>query len=263
MYAPSVKPLKRLVTAMNRRIEHPNLPTSDVIICALGQGNNETSAELKRLGVSVLTPKTDVRLVAPENNHADMLMLHLYDEIVFSQAQDELSYHLNALGFVSRILSRPPEPAYPKNILLNAAVVGNRFFAHKSSIKLFEPNPRFTFIPVRQGYAKCSSCIINENAVITEDENLYAVMTASGLDVLKIKKGEIALKGMPYGFFGGATGLLSRNTLAINGELQYNSDRDKILSFLKNYQIEAVSLKKGAPEDIGGILPLAETGEKK
>ncbi len=246
---------------MNKIIECPNLPSSNVTVCAVGQGNNETSTELEHLGVSVLTPVPCAVLEFPENTHADMLMLHLGGEIVLSADQPALSKQLIEFKFSVLSLNVPLKAIYPDNILLNAAVVGNRFFAHPLSIKQFEDMP-FSFFPVRQGYAKCSACIVGENAVITEDENLYSVMTAAGLDVLKIGKGGVALNGMPYGFFGGATGKLSQDTLAINGELRYNTDSDSILSFLRNYRIDVISLKKGNPEDIGGILPLMETRGK-
>ena len=242
---------------MKSKIERPNLPAASVAVCALGQGNPETLAELERLGVSVLTIAPCAQLDPTENTHADMLMLHLGGEIVVSADQHALIKRLSALGYSVRCLNAPLKAAYPGNILLNAAIVGSRFFGHPLSIRQFEDMP-FSFFPVRQGYAKCSACIVGENAVITEDENLYTVMTAAGLDVLKIKKGGVALKGKPYGFLGGTSGKLSPDTLAINGELRYNTDSKNILSFLRNYQIAAVSLKKGNPEDIGGILPLME-----
>ena len=83
-------------------------------------------------------------------------------------------------------------------------------------------------------------------------------LKSAGLDVLKIKKGDVKLQGMNYGFFGGATGKLSPDILAINGQLRYNSDKDIIISFLRNHNVHIVELKSGQVEDIGGVLPLLE-----
>jgi len=61
-------------------------------------------------------------------------------------------------------------------------------------------------IPVKQGYAKCSLCIVSENAVITADEGLAYTLCRAGLDVLKIIPGCIRLPGYGYGFIGGCGG---------------------------------------------------------
>lgn len=244
---------------MLRILKTANLPASQVKLCAIGEGNGETKKELIRLGIKTISPKACRTLIKAEQTHADMLMLHLGGEKIFlSHGQDMLKARLEALGFSVTLLSVPLESEYPFNVTLNAAIIGEKFFAHKNTVKLFSRHVGFDFYTVKQGYSKCSSCVVSENAVITEDENIYSAMKSAGLDVLKIKKGETALKGINYGFFGGASGKLSPNILAINGELSYNSDKDAIVSFLKNYGIDIICLKSGLLEDIGGILPLLE-----
>ncbi|OQA47429.1 MAG: hypothetical protein BWY46_01850 [Firmicutes bacterium ADurb.Bin300] len=244
---------------MARVINHANLPSAPVKLCAIGAGNAETKISLQRLGISVIEPKPSDGLSFAEKTHSDMLMLHLgRNEIILSKEQEDLKKQLEAFGFTPKMLKFHLRSEYPLNVTLNAAIIKDKFFAHKASIKYYSGDYEFNFYAVKQGYAKCSCCIINDNAVITEDEGISLVMKKAGLDVLKIKKGEIKLRGMSYGFFGGATGKLSSNILAINGELRYNSDKKNISAFLKNYQIDVISLKSGPPEDIGGIIPLLE-----
>lgn len=244
---------------MAKILKNANLPSTRVKLCVIGEGNGKTEKELMRLGIKTLSPKPCKTLIEAEQTHADMLTLHLGDEkIILSHGQDGLKTRLEALGFSVTLLSTPLESKYPFNVTLNAAIICDKFFAHQNTVKLFSHHGGFAFYTVKQGYSKCSSCVVSENAVITEDENIYFSMKKAGLDVLKIKKGETTLKGMNFGFFGGATGKLSPNILAINGELSYTSDKDSIVSFLKNHGNDVISLKSGPPEDIGGILPLLE-----
>lgn len=244
---------------MLKILKYANLPSSSVRLCAVGSGNNQAINELKRLGVTSVQPKPSPKLLESESTHADMLMLHLgKEQIILSKEQKELATALTDFGFTPKLLETKFSSKYPENILLNAAIIKEKFFAHKNSINIFKKHKEFEFYPINQGYAKCSTCILNSSAAITEDESVFTSLKQAGLDVLKIKKGEVKLKGMNYGFFGGATGKLSPSILAINGELRYNSDEDIITSFLRNHGIYVVELKSGQIEDIGGILPLLE-----
>lgn len=244
---------------MQKILKYANLPSAKVKLCAIGKGNKETEKELNRLGIMTISPKASQKLLKSESSHADILMLHLGEEKIFlSKEQDELASSLISYGFSPTLLKTELDSKYPENILLNAAIIKDRFFAHKNSISIFNEFKDFNFYPVNQGYAKCSTCIINDNTAITEDESIFSILKNTGLDVLKIKKGDVRLKGMNYGFFGGASCKLSSDILAINGQLRYNSDKDIIISFLRNHSVHIVELKSGQLEDIGGILPLLE-----
>ena len=43
-----------------------------------------------------------------------------------------------------------------------------------------------------QSYAKCSSAVVGENAIITSDESIYRVCIENKIDVLKISVGYTA-----------------------------------------------------------------------
>ena len=244
---------------MLKILEFANLPSSSVKLCAIGEGNKQTEHELNSLGIKTVSPKASENLLKSESAHADILMLHLGKEQIFlSKEQNELFNTLISFGFAPTLLETELNSKYPENILLNAAIIKEKFFAHKNSISIFSEYKNFKFFPVNQGYAKCSACIINSNAAITEDDGIFTAIKTAGLDVLKIKKGDVKLHGMNYGFFGGAAGKLSPDILAINGQLRYNSDKDIIISFLRNHNVHIVELKSGEVEDIGGVLPLLE-----
>ena len=116
-----------------------------------------------------------------------------------------------------------------------------------------------TLIPVRQGYAKCSTAVVSEHAIITADSGIANAASLAGLDVLKLQPGYIHLDGYAYGFIGGTCGKLSASTIAFAGSVNRHPQAAEILKFLEQHQVQAISLYEGPLQDIGGILPLAET----
>ena len=115
-------------------------------------------------------------------------------------------------------------------------------------------------IPVKQGYAKCSLCIVSENAVITADEGLAYTLCRAGLDVLKIIPGCIRLPGYGYGFIGGCCGKLDAATMAFAGDPLTHPDGKKILSFMERHGVKPRNLLGQGEKliDIGSILPVMQ-----
>nr|WP_283123981.1 hypothetical protein [Angelakisella massiliensis] len=116
---------------------------------------------------------------------------------------------------------------------------------------------RWRFLHSRQGYARCSVCLVSSNSAITSDPTLYGLLTAAGLDVLKLPPGDILLPGYDTGFIGGCCGLIHPRRMAFTGSLEYYHCGMAVVRFLERYQIEPVFLRKGKLLDVGGIIPLA------
>ena len=64
-------------------------------------------------------------------------------------------------------------------------------------------------VNVSQGYAKCSTCVVGEDAIITYDRGIAKAADAAGMDVLVIEPGHVDLPGYDTGFIGGASGLVT------------------------------------------------------
>ncbi|MEG1448103.1 MAG: hypothetical protein RSC41_02120 [Oscillospiraceae bacterium] len=148
---------------------------------------------------------------------------------------------------------------YPMDISLNialidrVAVVGTKNINY--NILQYISSQSYNIIKVKQGYCKCSICIVDDGAIITDDENIARALH-NYLDVLLISKGNIELKGYNYGFIGGTCGLIDKNLLAFTGNIEKHSDYDNIKSFLDNHGCDFVCLSDKNLVDIGGILPL-------
>lgn len=220
----------------------------------------EGRAALEKLGVQVITTKPHNNLPVQVAHHPDMQFLHIKDNkcVVIDKKVNFLS-KLENIGFTITEAQNKYSLEYPFDIGLNCVILNNCVIGKidyiDNSIK--EELSDYKFINVSQGYTKCSVCIIDEHSLITEDESIYRKLK-NDFDVLKIQSNCVELKGYNCGFFGGCTGLIDKNLLAINGELKYHKSYNNIVSFLNHRNIEFIELKAGSLTDIGSILPLEE-----
>ncbi len=149
-------------------------------------------------------------------------------------------------------------PEYPDDIAYNAAVLGGSVICARkytdNTILSEYIRAGKKIINVRQGYAKCSVCAAGRNSVITSDGGIALAAEQSGIDALRISAGNIRLRGMDYGFIGGASGLASEDTVAVNGDINTHPDADKIKAFCKKHGVEILCLKDGVLEDIGTVI---------
>lgn len=146
-----------------------------------------------------------------------------------------------------------PENTYPNDIAYNVARLGNYVL---SNTRYTEPKileyykGKYKIVNTRQGYAKCSLCIAGDNAAVTEDPNLYSVLSEiDGIKVYKAEKGMILLDGYQYGFIGGASGLVD-GTLVFCGSM----NDDGIIEFLNDNGIKFVSISGERLTDYGSII---------
>ena len=113
-------------------------------------------------------------------------------------------------------------------------------------------------IKVNQGYCKCSTLVVKENALITDDESIYHKMRENGTEALLVSKGDIFLKEHDYGFIGGASGKISNDTIVFFGNIFLHRDSEMIISFIREHGCSYLCTDNGPLRDIGGIIPLSE-----
>ena len=147
---------------------------------------------------------------------------------------------------------------YPLNISLNCAVVGkniicNEKYTCKTVLEILKKLD-YKIINVNQGYAKCSTCIVSDNAIITEDESIATECSKVGIDVLKISKGHVKLNGYDYGFIGGCSGLIESDLLVFNGCIEKHPDYKYIYDFCKKHGVCVLSLNNEPLYDVGSIV---------
>ena len=207
----------------DRCISEPNLPNQKVTLAAVSEQLPNICAELTRLGVSCLTVTAFSCLAEPVCSHADMLCHPMGGEkVLIARGNKHLFLELKKAGFYPEETQKNLMKEYPGDILLNAAQIGSYCFASRYCDEKLQESFRHRkifFVPVRQGYAKCSTVIVSKKAILTADPSIAAAAKQCGFDVLRVQAGFVELPGYPYGFLGGACGKLSADTLAFTGDL--------------------------------------------
>ena len=234
-----------------RIIKTPHLPQGKVGLCALGEKYREDLEKpLQNLGITPFWLPEN-RAVDPRlSGHADLVLLHLGGNRVLTYLDRLPDIGLDAM----KISGQGRE--YPADARLCACVVG-RFCIH--NFRISEAGiAGFERVDVRQGYAKCCTCVVDAHSVITSDEGIARAAARHGLDVLRIRPGYVDLPGFDTGFIGGTAFRISERALAFTGRLDAHPDRADIEAFLRSRGIEPVYLTDRPAFDIGSAVPLTE-----
>lgn len=200
-------------------------------------------------------------LPPPAASHPDMLVFFAQDAILCTRsyhaiAQKELETVSRAAQRPIGILSGEVSDAYPHDILLNAAPMGDRLLClptHTAN----EITARYRVIPVKQGYAKCSTLPVGEGALITADPSIARAAHANRIDVLSVRAGYVSLTGYDTGFLGGAASFapyFPTREILFCGALTSHPDGEAIRAFCNERGFETVSLSKEELTDIGTIF---------
>ena len=242
-------------------VHSSNLPQNTVSKIICGTQDSRILSFFAKNNIEVLGISENCYIDPSVSLHADMAAVHIGDNrIVIDKAQRKLVDKLTETGFNVITTTDFIKGSYPDDVKLNFTVinnlvVGNFRYADKNFKEaIFDKNK----INVKQGYCKCSVLVVNENALITDDESIYRKTLENGFDSLLISKGDIRLEGHKYGFIGGASGKISKNTVVFFGNIKKHRDFDKIEHFLGLHNCDFVCTDNGPLRDIGGIIPLSE-----
>lgn len=223
------------------------------------RADEKTIYSLEKAGLYVIPTTVITGLYDAVATHADM-QIHYLGSNKFICAPETFLHYKKLLPDEFTLLTGSVQVGseYPHDISYNAAVL-NDFVICNAAYTAIEILSEYkcmnkNILNVRQGYSKCSTAIVTGNAVITADTGIYKTSVDNGIDALKITSGNIKLRGMEYGFIGGATGLIAENVLGVNGNIYTHIDSDNIKAFCNKHNVELVPLKDGILEDIGTII---------
>lgn len=220
---------------------------------------NEEKEYLISLGYNILICPPSNLLYETVCGHPDMLM-HILDHsiLVHKDMDSEFIQNLELLNYKVHKSNSVLQSSYPYNVFLNSLCLGN-LFVHSlkyTDTKLLSLLKGKKLINVKQGYTKCSTCLVNNHAIITSDLSISKALSLEKIDVLLIPPGDILLPGLNYGFIGGATGLIEDNVLAFYGHLDHYLYGKEVLKFLNKHKVEPVFLRNGKLIDRGSIFRL-------
>lgn len=241
---------------------NPNLPTSSVTNVVISGEYNYIKDELNRLGISTITTKSSSYLPFYERYHPDMQFSYFKKgNVAITNNTPVLAQQLAGIGVELNFTNSSISPQYPYNIyynhiILNNIIICNEKYTDRYVYDYCKEN-NFKIINVKQGYTKCSTAIINSEAIITSDTGIYNACKNT-FDVLKIEPGYISLYGYDYGFIGGCCGKLSSDILAFTGKINEHKNYNDILAFLHNHKVNVQELTNKPLVDIGSIIPITQ-----
>ncbi len=241
-----------------------NLPSGKIKTAIMANIDPEITAFIKSFKIELLHTEANESIDFSISHHADVNAFHFGNgKVLLDISQKALYKNLSKRGFNVQFANKPVSGAYPSDCSLNCFSLGNKVFGKKNYADktIIDFYGFENYVNVNQGYAKCSTCVVNENAVITDDVSIYRVCAKHNIEALLIEKGSVCLPGHKYGFIGGASALIDKNTLAFFGDITAHSNYREILSFLKKHNCDYVCLKKHKLTDIGGIIAVEEEGD--
>lgn len=213
---------------------------------------------LKCLGHTIICTDVIDNLLFPEQKHADMQILKLNDTFFILKECQNLKFRIKEYNLIE--CAKNVGKTYPENILLNYLFINNKLFGKINSmdyvLKNFCYKNQIKTVNVNQGYSRCSTLAISDNAVITADESINKTLSENGVEVLKISAGSIKLDGFDYGFIGGASGVID-DTVVFFGNVTKHPDYIMIKEFCSKHNKIIKIISPELPlTDIGGIVKI-------
>ena len=250
---------------MSKFVENANLPRK-VEKLIVGKAYREFLDEsLRSLEIEPIycpsNPDIDERL----SGHCDLSVLHERDNTVFLAPylkNSVFSAELERTGCNTLYPQVNMGEKYPEDSRFNLCLLKNTFFYSPkvSSINIVDHliSNEMKPIAIKQGYCRCSTCIVNERSIITSDTTVYQRALVNDMDCLLISPGYISLEGFDYGFIGGSSFKISDDQLCFTGNINKHPDKESILAFLKKHHVYPVFLTDLPIFDIGSAVPLTE-----
>ncbi len=220
--------------------------------------SDKVEAQLCSLGYVVVRLPSFLGLDTPVSSHPDMLIYPLKNGryLICRDYYEDNRAFFDSLGIVFTVTEEKLSPKYPNDILFDALSLNGTVYGKKGCVSEYIISENSRFVPVSQGYARCSVAYVGKGCAITADRGLYRALTDDGINTLLIRSGYISLQGYDTGFIGGAGGLLPDGRYLFFGDPSLHPDGALINKFLSENKISAVS-QKGEPLcDNGGLILL-------
>lgn len=253
---------------MDNLLFTPGLPSSKVTSAVVSCENKSVISALNTLGIDVLELPRNPKLEYSICSHADCELIQLsntqffLDNSIYDNIVNFLTSKIGLLNIQIKTIGESIKSPYPDDIRLNCKIIGNRIICNTKHVAdeiiKFSLENDIELIHVNQGYAACSTIVLNDSALITDDISIHNSVIKNGIDTLLITKGSVKLRNHEYGFIGGTCGFIDKNLLAFTGSLESHNDADSIIKFLNKYCINYLNLTNGNLTDIGGIIPLTQ-----
>ncbi|MGB3366725.1 MAG: DUF6873 family GME fold protein [Acidaminobacteraceae bacterium] len=221
--------------------------------------NKYFEKELTNCGLIVIKVRKNRKLYTAIESHPDIALCSVGKTIVVeADTYNYLSEELINCAYNVIKTESIKSGVYPESIGLNLAYTG-KFAIHNfkyTDKKLYEALKKkedsLKFIDIKQGYSKCSILIVDNNSIITSDEGIYDSIKEV-MNCLLIKKGNIKLSTLDYGFIGGASGRY-KDEIWFYGDVSEHPDYKRIKTFIEDRNLKVKYFEEFELEDMGSLL---------
>ena len=227
-----------------------------VILCSpLLPEEIRAAIERKSGGKCVSIPVCDT-LPTPVNHHPDMLFFNPPNKGITT-----LSSGYNAVNphFFEKFATANIEldtvalqPQYPLDIAFDALAIGDTLYCLEAHTAESVKKHFSKIVNIRQGYAACSTLVLNEKSAITADGSISKALKQNGVTVLDIAPEGIKLPGYNSGFIGGASAVVG-DTVIFFGNLSDHPNKTEIVSFCKENGFETLDFPALPLTDYGSV----------
>lgn len=227
---------------------------------------------LKNMGYEIIENEDSPLIYDEVCAHPDMYYTKINDKIYLSKdkyilLKDKLPFKVN-MGF-SEV-----KGTYPQDVLYNVCIMGknaiHNFKFTDLFVKKYLEEQDFNLIDVKQGYSKCSICVVDDNSCIVSDISIATTLLNNNIDVLYVSEKDIKLlrrisatikdykkNGFEYsdmeGFIGGAMVRLE-DKMIVFGDEKKLSNYVKIKKFIENKGLELVGFENLDIIDYGAVV---------
>ena len=161
---------------------------------------------INKHGYNIIPAKKYTVFNKPEQQHADMEVLKIKNRM-----------------FTIENCMKTAGEKYPENVRLNCLYLNGCLYgklsAADTTVLDYCQNNGIKTVNVNQGYARCSTLIVAQNAAITADKSIEKALKSNGAEALLISEGNIRLEGFDHGFIGGAS-FTDENTVYFFGNVK-------------------------------------------
>jgi len=239
----------------------PILPTSKVKYVIVDKNAPMEFLEyLTENEINYIFSKSVDNVLPMVSTHPDMQVCNVGNKTFVVEGSTYEYYYniLSPLG-VKVIKGEFVKSNYPYDIAYNVVITGKHLihnidYTEKNILQL--TNSRIS--STKQGYTKCATCIISENAVISADKSIYKTCQKNIIDCLLIEKDNISLGNRKDGFIGGCCGMIGKDKLLFCGDITKHKSYSLIKNFLDKYNVEIIVSHSGSLTDIGSIIPVMQ-----
>ena len=228
----------------------------------------EEKEYLKSKGLELIENEFNLNTYDEISSHPDIYYLKV-GETIFSAPEKNGKVPFNTVNCVTEIGDK-----YPTDVPYNVLIVGNNaihnFKYTDNIVKFYLERHGYNLINVEQGYANCSTVVLNDTSCITSDLAIAKALMDNGVDTLFVSEPDIKLKkrtnsifekqsqmsfedSLMQGFIGGACMVLD-DTFVIFGDIERLVNGNKIKKFVEKKGLKLHYFEGLDVVDYGGVL---------